>query len=97
MGDKIKIWCDPEGDYLEIIVRNEAGFFQDTDLDQVMEKVTPDGRVIGYSTLKVSSLKGSPIELSLPDPSDARSARRPSGGNRAAATRALSQHRLIVP
>ena len=65
MDEKIKIWYDPEGDYLEIILRNDAGYYQETDLDQVMKKVDMSGRVIGFSILKVSSLKGEPLEVTL--------------------------------
>ncbi|MDO8614588.1 MAG: DUF2283 domain-containing protein [Dehalococcoidia bacterium] len=65
MDEKIRIWYDPEGDYLEITLRNAPGFFRETSLDQVMEKVDLEGRVIGFSILKVSALKGEPLELSL--------------------------------
>ena len=68
MLEKIRIWYDPEGDYLEIVLRVERGYFQETDLDQVMKKVDMNGRLIGYSILKVSSLKGDPLELSLAGP-----------------------------
>ena len=65
MEDKIKIWYDPEGGFLEITLRNAPGFFQETALDQVMKKVDSDGRVLGFSILRVSSLKGDPLEVSL--------------------------------
>ena len=65
MAEKIKIWYDPEGDYLEITLRNKAGYFRETAVDRVMEKVDMDGHVIGFSILKVSALKGEPLELSL--------------------------------
>ncbi len=65
MDERIKIWYDPEADYLEVIFENRAGTFRDTQLDQVMAKVDIDGRVIGFSILKVSTLKGEPLALSL--------------------------------
>jgi uncharacterized protein YuzE len=65
MAEKIKIWYDPEGDYLEIILRKAPGHYEETELDQVMKKVDVDGRLIGFSILRVSSLKGPPFELSL--------------------------------
>ena len=65
LDQKIRIWYDPEGDYLEITLQNKPGFFRETSLDQVMEKVDMEGRVIGFSILKVSALKGRPLELSL--------------------------------
>jgi uncharacterized protein YuzE len=65
MDETIKIWYDPEGDYLEIILRNAPGYFVDTELDQIMKKVDMEGHILGFSILKVSSLKGSPFEVSL--------------------------------
>lgn len=53
----IKLWYDPEGDFLEVIFEKKAGHFRETDNDQVMEKVDADGNVLGFSILKVSSLK----------------------------------------
>ena len=37
----IKVWYDPEGDFLEVIFDKRAGFFRETTNDQVMEKVKP--------------------------------------------------------
>ncbi len=64
MDETIKVWYDPEGDFLEIVLRAAPGTFEDTDLDQVMRKVDEDGRIIAYSIINVSTLKGSPFELS---------------------------------
>ena len=36
------------------------GYFRATENDQVMEKVTEDGRVLGFSIQDVSALKGHP-------------------------------------
>ena len=65
MDSKIKVWYDPEADYLEVVFQDRVGTFRETPLDQVMAKVDVDGRVIGFSILKVSTLKGEPLELSL--------------------------------
>lgn len=65
MDEKIKIWYDPEGDFLEITFRNAPGVFEDTELDQVMKKVDADGNIIAYSIINVSTLRGSPFELSM--------------------------------
>ena len=35
----VKIWYDPEGDYLEVIFDQKPGYFRETVNDQVMEKV----------------------------------------------------------
>ncbi len=61
----MKVWYDPEGDYLEVIFRKRPGFFRETAADQIMVKVDAVGKVIGFSILKVSALKGEPLEVSL--------------------------------
>ena len=64
--DEIKIWYDSEGDYLEVIFERKAGYFRETENDAVMEKVDEEGKVIGFSILKVSALKErEPISVSL--------------------------------
>jgi len=65
VDERIKLWYDPEADYLEVIFQTQPGTFRGTSMDQVMAKVDADGRVIGFSILKVSTLKGKPLELSL--------------------------------
>jgi len=64
-GRKLKIWFDPEGDYLEVIFEDREGVFRETSSDQVMEKVDAQGNVLGFSVLKVSSMKGRPLEITL--------------------------------
>ncbi len=65
MSDPIRAWYDPEADYLEVTFKKQAGTFKETALDHVMAKVDSKGRVIGFSILKVSTLKGKPLELCL--------------------------------
>ena len=66
MAKQIKIWFDPEGDYLEVLFERKAGFFRETNNDAVMEKVDTEGNIIGFSILKVSSLKEKkPLSVSL--------------------------------
>ncbi|MEX1254698.1 MAG: DUF2283 domain-containing protein [Dehalococcoidia bacterium] len=67
MDEGIKVWFDPEADYLEVTFRDLAGTFRETAADQVMAKVDALGHVIGFSILKVSALKAEPLELSLAD------------------------------
>ena len=64
-GKILKIWYDPEGDYLEVIFDRKPGFFRETQNDQVMEKVDADGNVLGFSVLKISSLKERPLDVAL--------------------------------
>ena len=61
----VKIWYDPEGDFLEVIFDRREGYFRETANDQVMEKVDAEGNVLGFSVLAVSSLKQKPLDVSL--------------------------------
>jgi hypothetical protein len=61
----VKIWFDPEGDYLEVIFEQKPGYFRETENDQVMEKVDEEGNVLGFSVLRVSALRGKPVEVAL--------------------------------
>ena len=62
---KVKVWYDAKGDFLEVIFKQKEGYFQETKSDQVMEKVDKDGNTIGFSILKVSSLKEKVIDVDL--------------------------------
>ena len=61
----VKLWYDPEGDYLEVIFEQKEGYFRETAHDQVMEKVDADGNVLGFSILRVSALRKAPLEVAL--------------------------------
>jgi uncharacterized protein YuzE len=61
----VKIWYDPEGDYLEVMFDQKPGYFRETASDQVMEKVDEAGNILGFSVLKVSALKRAPLEVAL--------------------------------
>lgn len=61
----VKLWYDPEGDYMEVIFERKEGYFRETEDERVMEKVDVDGNVLGFSIMKVSSLKGKPFEVAL--------------------------------
>jgi uncharacterized protein YuzE len=66
MADRrLKIWYDREGDYLEVMFEDRAGYFRETEDDRVMEKVDDQGRVIGFSILKVSAVQSTPLEVAL--------------------------------
>jgi hypothetical protein len=62
---KVKIWYDPEGDYLEVMFEQRPGYFRETQSDQVMEKVDDQGNILGFSVLRVSTLKAKPLEVAL--------------------------------
>ena len=66
MEQRIRIWYDKEGDYLEVLFDRKKGYFKETESDAVMEKVDEEGNVIGFSILKVSALKGqAPLSVTL--------------------------------
>ena len=67
----MKIRYDHEGDMIELTIKDREGTLRKTDSPFVMEKVDSDNSVIGFSILKVSTLKkqGQSIELvNKPDP-----------------------------
>jgi uncharacterized protein YuzE len=64
-GKIVKLWYDPEGDYLEVIFEHKEGYFRETENDQVMEKVDQEGNILGFSVLKVSKLGKKPLEVTL--------------------------------
>jgi uncharacterized protein YuzE len=53
----LNVWFDPEADFLEVTFEQKPGYSRPTDNDQVMERVDAGGNVIGFSILRVSSLK----------------------------------------
>ena len=66
MGKEVKVWYDKESDYLEVIFEKKAGYFIETKNDAVMQKVDKDGNIIGFSIMKVSSLKEQkPLSVTL--------------------------------
>ena len=66
MADKVKVWFDAEGDFLEVRFSDEAGYVKETAHDAVMERVDAQGRVIGFSILGVSRYrKDKPLEADL--------------------------------
>ncbi len=64
--DKVRVWYDREGDDLEVMFDLETrGYFRDTRDERVMEKVDAAGNVPGFSILRVSALRETPLEVSL--------------------------------
>ena len=39
----VKVWYNPEGDYLEVIFEQKAGYFRETENNQVMETASMAG------------------------------------------------------
>lgn len=61
----VKIWYDAEGDYLEVIFDQKAGYFRETANDEVMEKVDDEGNILGFSVLRVSAMREKPLDVAL--------------------------------
>ena len=62
---RVRIWFDREGDFLEVIFEERAGWFRETADDRVREKVDADGNVIGFSVLNVTTIVGHPVDVTL--------------------------------
>lgn len=56
MADKVKVWFDAEGDFLEVRFSDAARYMKETGNDAVMERVDERGQVIGFSIMQVSKL-----------------------------------------
>jgi len=66
MVEKVKVWFDPEADFLEVQFADAPGYMRETANDAVMERVDEHGRIIGFSVLGVSRFrKDRPLEAEL--------------------------------
>jgi uncharacterized protein YuzE len=66
MANKLKVWFDPEADFLEVRFSDAAGYEKETNHDAVMERVDAEGQVIGFSIMGVSQFsKDKPLEADL--------------------------------
>lgn len=54
MAEKVKVWFDPEGDFLEVQFKDAPGFMRPTSHEAVMERVDEKGHLLGFSVLGVS-------------------------------------------
>jgi hypothetical protein len=66
LGKEIKIYYDKEGDYMEVLFELKAGYFKETEHDELMEKVDNEGNVLGFSILRFSQFKNrEPLTVTL--------------------------------
>ncbi len=56
MATTVKIWYDKEGDFLEVLFSDKAGYMRATDNDAIMERVDTEGNLLGFSVLGISQL-----------------------------------------
>lgn len=57
MAQRVKIWFDAEGDFLEVIFSDKPGYMRETDHDAVMERVDDDGNILGFSVMQVTQFR----------------------------------------
>jgi hypothetical protein len=57
MVDKVKLWFDPEVDYLEVTFSDAPGYMRPTSSGAVMKRVDEQDRVIGFSVFGLSRFK----------------------------------------
>ncbi len=66
MAKPLKVWYDPEADFLEVTFDDKPGYMRETDNDAVMERVDAEDNIIGFSILNVSQLsKDHPLTVEL--------------------------------
>ena len=66
MPEKVRVWFDAEGDFLEVRFSDKAAFMRETKNDAVMERVNEQGNILGFSIMQVSRLsKGKPLIADL--------------------------------
>ncbi len=56
MAQKIKIWYDREGDFLEVLFSDKPGYMCATNHDAIMKRVDEQGNILGFSIMQVSQL-----------------------------------------
>jgi uncharacterized protein YuzE len=66
MAGHVKIWFDSEGDFLEVLFSDRAGFMRETSHDAVMERIDEQGNILGFTIMQVSQLaKDKPLVADL--------------------------------
>ena len=66
MAEQVKVWFDPEADFLEVIFSDASGYMRETENDAVMERVDLEGNLLGFSIMAVSQLaKSKPLIAEL--------------------------------
>jgi Protein of unknown function (DUF2283) len=66
MTKPIKVWFDPEGDFLEVTFSDKPGYMRETNHDAVMERVDESGNLLGFSILGISHInKATPLIAEL--------------------------------
>jgi uncharacterized protein YuzE len=61
----MKLWYDPEGDFLEVIFDRGVGVAEDTEDERVEVRVDQQGRILSFHVLGLKSTEGPPFEVEL--------------------------------
>lgn len=61
---QVKVWYDREGDLLEVIFEDAPASLEEID-DDIFERRTPDGRVIGFTVMNFSQHDQTKLALPL--------------------------------
>ncbi|NMF84698.1 DUF2283 domain-containing protein [Nodosilinea sp. P-1105] len=51
MTQTVKIWFDPEADFMEVLFSDAPGYMRETDNEAIMERVDQNGNLLGFSVL----------------------------------------------
>jgi len=66
LAKRVKVWFDPEADFLEVVFQEAPGYMRETENDAIMERVDEEGNLLGFSILAVSQLaKSKPLVAEL--------------------------------
>jgi len=63
----IKVWFDAEADFLEVLFSMAPGYMKETDNEHVMERVSEQGEILGFTVTGVRSVSSTiPLVAILP-------------------------------
>ena len=57
MPQRVKVWFDAGGDFLEVTFSDKVGYMRESSHDAVMERVDQEGNILGFSVMRVSQFK----------------------------------------
>ena len=61
---EVKVWYDREGDFLEVTFEDAPAALEEI-ADDIFERRTPDGRVIGFAVFNFSKHDRHPVSLPI--------------------------------
>ena len=65
-ADRISVWYDPKGAFLEVIWEVKEGYYTETADERVMVKVDMDGKPLGFHILGLRGINDeTPLQVDL--------------------------------